>query len=96
MSDYHTSTPTPMPTQNPHIPLFDQLRNTVEVAPEKNGLRFWWSRKGIGFGCLTIGLDKDEKFVVDTECMSPEICGEIVAQAITEALARQKSEEGKS
>jgi len=82
-----------MPIQDPHIPLFDRLRNTVEVVPEKNGLRFWWSRKGVGFGCLTISLDKDEKFVVDTECMSPEFCGEIVAQAITEALARQKSEE---
>lgn len=83
---------TPMPTQDPHIPLFSQLRNTVEVAPEKNGLRFWWSRKNIGFGCLTIGLDDNEKFVVDTEGMGAEICGEIITQAISEALARQKEE----
>lgn len=76
------------------IPIFDTLQNSVVVKPATHGLTFWWSRKGIGFGCLAISLDKDEKFVVDTECMSPEICGEIVAQAITEALARQKSEEG--
>lgn len=85
-----------MTSQTPHIPLFSQLENAVTVGPSPRGLTFWWSRKGVGFGCLIISLDKDEKFVVDTECMSPEFCGEIVAQAISEALARQKSEESTS
>ncbi len=81
-----------VPAQDPHIPLWSKLKNTVEVVPEKNGLRFWWSRKNIGFGCLTIGLDDNEKFVVDTEGMDAEICGEIITQAISEVLARQKEE----
>ena len=89
-----TTTPTtPMPIQAPHIPLFSQLENTVTTEPAKNGLTFWWSRKGVGFGSLYLGV-KNGKLVVDTECMSPEFCAEIIKQAITEALAREKGEEG--
>lgn len=85
-----------MTTESPHIPLFSQLENAVTVESSPRGLTFWWSRKDIGFGSLYMGIGQDGKFVVDTECMSPEFCAEIVKQAITEALARQKSEEGKS
>jgi hypothetical protein len=83
-----------MNDSTPHIPLFSQLENTVTVVPEKDGLTFWWSRKEIGFGSLYLGVENG-KFVVDTECMGAEICGEIITQAITEALARQRKEEGR-
>lgn len=78
------------------IPIFDTLQNSVVVESSPRGLTFWWSRKGVGFGSLHMGIGQDGKFVVDTECMGVEICGEIVKQAIVEALARQKSEEGQA
>ena len=77
----------------PNIPLFSQLENTVTTEPAKNGITFWWSRKGVGFGSVTLSFDKDGQLLVDNECMSPEFCGEIIIQAITEALARQRNEE---
>ena len=80
----------------PSIPLFSQLENTVQTTPNGNGIAFWWSRKDVGFGSVTLSFDKGGQLLVDNECMSPEFCGEIIAQAITEAMARQKNEEEQS
>ena len=78
------------------IPFWHTLKDDVGVQPTTNGLIFWWSRKDVGFGSVTLSFDKDGQLLVDNECMSPEFCGEIITQAITEAMARQKSEEGRS
>lgn len=78
------------------IPLWHTLENTAHATlnGNGNGIAFWWSRKDVGFGSVTLFFDKDDQLLVDNECMSPEFCGEIITQAITEALARQRSEEG--
>lgn len=78
------------------IPIFSTLENTAHATQNGNGIAFWWSRKDVGFGFITLSFDKDGQLLVDNEGMSPEFCGEIITQAITEALARQRGEEGQS
>ena len=42
-----------------------------------------WSAKGIGFGQLTVyNDDKDDKFIIDTECMSDAFRDQVLEEAI--------------
>ena len=70
---------------NPQLEIFDGCPNTVTPYCIRNGIGFEWSRKGVGFGQLTLAM-REGKFVVDTERMDPEFCAEVIAQAIREAL----------
>lgn len=65
------------------IPLFDRLSDRVTVCPIRDGLEFHWTRKGVGFGILTLAFRRG-RFSVDSECMGPELCAGVVKQAIEE------------
>lgn len=70
--------------KKPAMPLFSKLPNTVSVQRTHGGLVFWWSRKGVGFGSLTLVVRRG-KLIVDSECMSAAFCAAVVRQAIKEA-----------
>jgi hypothetical protein len=66
------------------IGLFEKLNDKVTVSRVRGGLIFFWSRKGVGFGSLTLTA-KRGKLTVDAECMGPDFCASVVRQAIAEA-----------
>jgi hypothetical protein len=70
------------------IPLFDGLKNKVYPQRTQGGIVFSWSRKGIGFGQLTLTVNRG-KLIVDAECMGPDFCADVVKQAIVEALSNK-------
>ncbi len=70
------------------IEFFNKLPDTAHVEEMNGGLRFLWTRKGIGHGEIVMFF-RDGKFVVDTECMSPEFCADIVKQVVEQALKEQ-------
>ena len=63
--------------------MFDDLKDTVKVAMTPDGLRFYWTRKGIGFGGITLNENR-ERLVVDDECMSDDFCLDVIRQALKE------------
>lgn len=67
---------------------FGELPNSVTVRGFNGGLRFNWSRKGCGWGQLTMRADKNGKLVIDAETMGDEFVIGVLKQAIAEASAR--------
>lgn len=66
------------------IPLFSGLSDTVTPRRVRGGIIFWWTRKDVGIGSLTLTVNRG-KLVVDAECMGPDFCASIVKQAVVEA-----------
>lgn len=60
--------------------LFKNCPNTVSVGPATDGIVFRWSRKGIGFGELTLRASNG-KLYVDSEGMTDEFCLGVIKQA---------------
>jgi hypothetical protein len=58
----------------------------VEVIAT-GGLYVQWSRRGIGFGTLTLHAENG-KLMADTECMSDEFILGVLAQALRERRGR--------
>lgn len=77
------------------LSLFDGLPDRVRAHRIPGGILFAWTRKGVGFGELTMRVTRG-KLVVDTECMGPDFCSGVVRQAISEALPNPKFSDGKA
>ena len=66
--------------------LFNDLENSVVVESRvSGGIVLNWSRKGIGFGQLTLTA-RAGKLVADVEAMSDEFCLDIFKQALKERI----------
>lgn len=65
-----------------------QFPNTVEPRRVRGGIAFHWSRKGVGFGVLTLRCTNCV-LDVDEEGMSDDFCMDVLKQAFTEAIANR-------
>ena len=70
------------------LAIFDGFPNTVSCRRTRGGIIFYWSRKGVGHGMLTLRVTRG-KLDVDDECMNSDFCASVVKQAIDEAPSQQ-------
>jgi hypothetical protein len=66
-------------------PIFAKVKNRTEVQRVRGGIAFHWSRRGIGWGTLTLRVTRG-KLDVDNECMGPAFCASVVRQAIEQSI----------
>lgn len=59
--------------------------NAVVTKGIQNGLIFQWSRRGVGFGELTMVV-RDGQLHVDTECMGLDFTLDILRQALADVM----------
>lgn len=66
---------------------FNKAPNTVRPRRIPGGIIFYWTRKGVGFGTLTMRVTHG-KLQADTEFMGATFCANVVKQAIEEAMEK--------
>lgn len=67
---------------------FDSMNDSVHVQGIDGGLLIRWSRKGVGFGELTLVADGNGKVKVDAETMGDRFVMGVLAQVVSEASYR--------